>query len=254
MVTPVNWFVRRALSADSKPGLMLAALRRIPLAGRLLRDRSLDGWFRPHPFDALNGTDTGGYESARSLRSGAASDPYITGYAGCAPGIVRRMLAFVPDASQTSFVDLGCGKGRVLIVAAEFGFARVIGVELSPELARTARRNAEIVAARFPDRVRIEAVEGDAVEYDFPPGPLAIFLYHPFHRMLMRRLADRLAVMCAEGRTIHVLYCNALFADIFDGLPCFEPVFAATIACDPDERGYAPADGEPVAIWTSKPV
>jgi SAM-dependent methyltransferase len=247
MTTLANWLVRRTLSAD-RSRLHIAVLRRVPGLRRLLRDRSLDGWRRRHPFDELHGTDTAGYVAARDLRSGAASDPYITGYAGCAPGIVRRMLDYVPDPAATTILDLGCGKGRALIVATEFGFRRVVGVELSPDLCRAASANAEIVAGRFPGRAKIEVVQGDAVAFDLPEGPLAIFLYHPFHRILMQRLADRLAADRAE-RTIHVLYCNAVFADIFDRAPGFTPVFAGTMACDPGERGYAAADEEPVAIW-----
>jgi SAM-dependent methyltransferase len=247
MASFANWLVKRASSTD-RPRLPLALLRRLPVLRRLLRDRSLDGWRRGHPFDERHGTDTAGYVAARDLRSGAAADPYITGYAGCAPGIVRRMLAFVPDPGATTFVDLGCGKGRALIVATEYGFRRVVGVELSPDLCRAAGANAEIVAGRFPELPEIEIVQGDAVEYVLPEGPLAIFLYHPFHRILMRRLADRLAADRAE-RTIHLLYCNAVFADIFDHTPGFKPVFAGPISCDPDERGYAAADDEPVAIW-----
>jgi SAM-dependent methyltransferase len=247
MTSLAHWLVKRTLSAD-RARLPIAVLRRVPGLRALLRDRSLDGWRRRHPFDELHGTDTAGYVAARDLRSGAASDPYITGYAGCAPGIVRRILERVPDSAATTFLDLGCGKGRALIVATEFGFRSVIGVELSPDLCRAARANAEIVAARFPERAAIEIVRGDAVEYVLPDGPLAIFLYHPFHRILMQRLADRLAADGAE-RSIHVLYCNAVFADVFDRSPGFTPVFSGTMSCDPGERGYAAADEEPVAIW-----
>lgn len=254
MTSLPNWFIRRALSAGGIPRLHIAILRRLPLLRRLLRDRSLDGWFRPHPFDDGYGTDTAGYVAARDLRSGEASDPYSTGYAGCQPSIVRRMLTFVPDPGATSFVDLGCGKGRALIVATELGFRKVVGVELSPDLCRAARANAGIIAARFPERVGIEIVQGDALEYPLPAGPLAIFLYHPFHRVLMQRLMERLeAAQSVEDRAIHILYCNAVFADIFDNMARFSPMFTGVILCDPAERGYAPATEEPVAIWRSDP-
>lgn len=243
------------MSTEKTPRLHIAILRQLPLLRRLLRDRSLDGWFRRHPFDMRHGTDTGGYVAARDLRSGEASDPYITGYAGCSPGIVRRLLEQVPSPATTSFVDLGCGKGRALIVATEFGFRKVVGVELSPDLCQAARANAEIIATRFPERAGIEIVQGDAVAFTLPAGPLAIFLYHPFHRVLMQRLAERLAAMrLAEACAVHILYCNAVFADIFDRVPGFEPVFAGTVACDPAERGYAPADEEPAAIWRIAPI
>jgi predicted RNA methylase len=44
---------------------------------------------------------------------------------------------------ETTFVDIGSGKGRALIIAAEYAFKRIIGVEYSPSLATICRRNLE---------------------------------------------------------------------------------------------------------------
>jgi tRNA1(Val) A37 N6-methylase TrmN6 len=55
----------------------------------------------------------------------------ILPYAGSQPSIVRAGIALLPDHNQYAFVDLGCGKGRALMVASEFSFARLVGVEIS---------------------------------------------------------------------------------------------------------------------------
>lgn len=80
-----------------------------------------------------------------------------------------------------SFVDLGSGKGRVLLMAAEYPFRRIVGVELLPELHEIAREN----VVRDP---RIELVLGDAREFRFPDGPLVVFLFNPFPPWVLRQV------------------------------------------------------------------
>src|SRR5579871_1545033 len=54
----------------------------------------------------------------------------------CFRNLLRSLNA---NYSDFEFVDLGAGKGRTLLVAAEFPFRKIAGVELSPTLAETAR-------------------------------------------------------------------------------------------------------------------
>ena len=83
----------------------------------------------------------------------------------------RRMVKVLRevdiDIDQAAFVDLGCGKGRALYVAAEFGYRRVVGVEYVPVLAKLARTNADAYrkAHRAVSDLSIEVIEGDAVAY-----------------------------------------------------------------------------------------
>jgi len=44
-------------------------------------------------------------------------------------------------SKSMTFVDIGCGRGRVLWLAKEYGFKKVVGVEIDEELATQARNN-----------------------------------------------------------------------------------------------------------------
>jgi hypothetical protein len=95
-----------------------------------------------------------------------------------------RMFSAVPlDPTQTTFVDLGAGRGRALILAARMGFRRVIGVELDERLASDAGIN----IARWSSRgganrknQEIRVVRTDAASFTMPPGPLVVSLFNPF--------------------------------------------------------------------------
>lgn len=95
--------------------------------------------------------------------------------------VTRWMLDHIGvEHSEYSFVDLGCGKGRVVLIAAQYPFQRVIGVDISEELAAIAQRN----VASFPSHLRrcesVEIRNADATSVDFPDSPVLLHLYHPF--------------------------------------------------------------------------
>lgn len=81
---------------------------------------------------------------------------------------------------RATFVDLGAGMGRVLLLAARRPFKAVVGVEVSPALTEIGREN--LAAARDPLRVArdLRLVRADASGYRFPPGDLVVYLYNPF--------------------------------------------------------------------------
>lgn len=124
------------------------------------------------------------------------------------------------DYSKYTFVDLGSGKGRALLIASHFPFRRIIGVEFSEKLNDIARAN--ISAYRPPDQRcrRLEALCRDAGEYDLPSGPVVIYLYNAFDAVILRRVADRLAASLArEPRDIRLVYVNPVHRPVLDPLP-----------------------------------
>lgn len=123
-------------------------------------------------FDREYGVDTSGtvppeeFDVPETLRSGAVRyepvDPRFFHY------VVGRAPIGIP--SRYLFIDLGSGKGRGLLLAAQAGFKRVTGVELDPLLDAIARRNAEVFGHRHPD-VEFKLVNGNATEFEFPLAP-----------------------------------------------------------------------------------
>jgi SAM-dependent methyltransferase len=168
-----------------------------------------------HPFDAANGVRTSGLIAGRHLKSGHRHDRYATAYYGVAPSVfkalVRRWRRMVPAGrlEETTFIDVGAGMGRALLLAAELPFRRVVGVELNPTLLRIARKN--MTAWHRAGRVRapVRLVAGDAVEFAFPAGPCVAFLFNPFGAAVMRRFLKGTSRNFAERPgELDLLYVN----------------------------------------------
>jgi len=124
-------------------------------------------------------------------------------------------------APSATFVDLGAGMGRVVVLAARRPFRAVIGVEISPALAEIAREN--LASLRDPRRVAtdVKIVRADAREYVFPRGDLVVFLYNPFRAPVMSAVLANLAAS-DETRNVVLLYHTPLERAVIDESGNFE--------------------------------
>ncbi len=106
-----------------------------------------------------------------------------------------------------TFIDLGSGKGRTLLMASEYPFRRIIGVELLPELHCVALENIR----RYQPRacVAIEAVCADARDFQFPAEPTVLYLFNPLPEPELAAVMQNLERSLRESpRAMYVVYHN----------------------------------------------
>ena len=104
-------------------------------------------------------------------------------------GLLER-LALPRDAG---FVDVGCGKGRVLMLARRYGFRRVVGIDYAPAFCEVARRNLAVDARRTSAGAPAEVHCVDAADYDFDDDLRVIYLFNPFDATVLGAMLMRLA-------------------------------------------------------------
>lgn len=171
---------------------------------------------RVHPFDQQFGTDTGGLIGGGALAVGSVNDAHITAYVGIAPSRLRAGLdqwesLLLPGEKVTDFcfVDLGCGKGRAVLLASERPFRDVTGVELNPGLAATAERNVQVWKELGRGVVCPVVQQGDVTEFAYPQGALLVFIYNAFGAPVLRRVLDALErQVLRSGCRVDLLYQN----------------------------------------------
>jgi SAM-dependent methyltransferase len=139
-----------------------------------------------------------------------------------APLFQEMVNALGIDYSQFTFIDVGSGKGRPLLMAAEYPFRKIIGVELLPELNRIAEENIRKFPAERKRCSNITATLGDATELVFPLDPLVVFMFHPLPESGFRKVIGHLAASVRENpRLVWLIYANPLFEEIVIGSGMF---------------------------------
>jgi SAM-dependent methyltransferase len=186
-----------------------------PSRARALPGMTVKDGFTWHPFDLKFGVKTSGLIAGRNLKSGNKADRHNTAYFGVAPSVFHGMIALwrrtkpVGEISDYTFIDAGAGMGRALLLAAEFPFRAVIGLELNPTLVQIARKNVAHWKAEGLACAPVRVVCGDAVEFKIPAGPCVVFMFNPFGAPVLRRLlkAWNKDLAGREGR-LDILYVN----------------------------------------------
>jgi len=248
-----------------RTGRIAAAWNKVQaLASRRVTEKLQPAKLPLHPFDQRYGVDTSGLIAGGHLRSGHAHDAFNTAYYGMAPSRFRWIMErWISDVSHVriedhTFVDLGCGKGRAILLASEFPFHQAIGVELHPGLARIARRNLVLWEAAKRNLCPFQVICQDATEFVFPAGPCLLYLFHPFTTPVVERLIDRLTSQFA-GRpgALDIIYFNPEAGDLFASHPGFTLLWTGTVPMSEEDTAAdsvaSPQDLCSVFRWIGTP-
>jgi SAM-dependent methyltransferase len=221
------------------PLLNPASGRWIGLLGRLFHSREAR-----HPFDRAHHVDTGGLIYADGLSTGHEHDIHSSGYYATAPSLFRGAIEHWRATLEASpfrlpdyaFVDIGCGKGRVVLLASEYAFREVIGIELNPQLASTARRNLHRWMTRKRASPNVRIAHGDALSFPLPDGPVVLFFFNSFEEEMVRMWLDSLVEAAAtRSAPIDLIYLHPEHHKLFIETPGSEILTQIDLALSPED-------------------
>jgi SAM-dependent methyltransferase len=192
------------------------------------------GLIRTHPFDKIYSVDTSGMYPPELIQSTTVRAELINAYLGSEPDVTREALSALPEFTSYKFVDIGCGKGRVVIIGSEFPFKEIIGIELSLKLAKIARANVDRIKSRDSNRPAIQIISGNAIDCLPTSGFIAFYIYHSFGQELISELVRKLeASLQTSLEHTFVIYHNPVWGQIMDSSPFLRRWYAGSIAYDP---------------------
>ena len=138
------------------------------------------------------------------------------------------MQAIPADLSQFTFIDLGSGKGRVLLMASDYPFQRIVGVEFMADLHRVAIKN---VASYSNDRQRCQRMETlcmDARDFEFPSDPLVVYLFNPFSESTFAQILENLRQSIEQApRPVYIAYRFTEFENLLAQAAWLEKIAGA---------------------------
>jgi hypothetical protein len=158
-------------------------------------------------FDRRYGIETTRWDT-RQLQGEGPNAEFGNWYMPTEMTMFRLMMGrLVIDPCEFLFVDLGSGKGRMLVAAAEAGFRRVVGVEYVANLHAVAQQNVRIYLRRSRRRAEIQTLQADAADYEFPDEPLVIFFYNSFLEPVLSVVLENLRrSLDRRARDVYILH------------------------------------------------
>src|SRR5258708_30693158 len=140
---------------------------------------------------------------------------FHSAYQPSEPAIFHEMLDALQqvglDFRDFTFIDLGSGKGRTLLMASDYPFRRIVGIELLPALHRIAQENLGEYRCEGQKSFALESVCADAREFVFPAEPSVLYLFNPLPEAGLRKVMANLeASMRPHPPPIYLLFPNPL--------------------------------------------
>ena len=118
-------------------------------------------------------------------------------------------------SSFNHFIDIGCGKGRAMCVAAHMGVKKVTGVEFSKEFCDAAKLNLIKTKLLFPS-LEYKVHNNDAFYFEIPDDADCIFMFNPFDDVIMSGVIENIEMSLENNpRNITVIYLNPLHKHLF---------------------------------------
>ncbi len=117
--------------------------------------------------------------------------------------------------ANNNIIDFGSGKGRVLVVAAFYGFKKITGIEFGKELCIEARKTINNVQQKFPEKI-FNVIYANAADYEIADDTNVFFFFNPFSEKVMLAVVKNILLSLKKSsRTVYVVYINPLHKEIF---------------------------------------
>jgi SAM-dependent methyltransferase len=186
-------------------------------------DRDWYWKYKEHHFDRRHGLDTGGLIPIEALDLNTDDQQRGWGYMATQPEWFHLTLSQQKIAFQNyNFIDFGSGKGRTLLLASEYPFARIIGVELSGQLHQVARHNLSVWQESRNVVAQMSATHADATQFKLPAGPCVLYFFNPFKASVLEHVLENImASYKVAPRHLVLIYANPTAKHVVDGCELF---------------------------------
>lgn len=191
-------------SAGSKSDWLRMRAEWLLFRAKLMREE-----YKNRSFDRRYGTETAAEMPLNAAGVLGETNTYGV-YRPFWAGMFHKVMRLLPiEFPQHTFVDIGSGKGKLLLLASEYPFRAIEGVEYAARLHESAERNIKIYKSPSQKCTSITARLGDARTYDIPSGPVVCLIFNALDEVTNNCVLNRIAEQAQDGdRAVYVIYAN----------------------------------------------
>ena len=147
------------------------------------------------------------YNVETQLRIGESSK-LNNHYAPTYYSVIKESFRSIKDRNKLTFIDVGCGKGKVLLVASDFGFKEIIGIELSKKLLITCKINLNNYKKLKVKKKSIKLININATKYKIT-NENVFYFFDPFSKIILDNFLKKILESFKKNkRKIYIIFAN----------------------------------------------
>ncbi len=161
------------------------------------------------------GIQTTGADELKVLENKGIDIEHSNVYMPASYDLLEDVFARTNVSDFKHFVDIGCGKGRALCVAAHWGVKKVSGIDFSKEFCAAATENILLTKHTYKD-LDFKIYNNDAFYFEIAADVDCIFMFNPFDDLIMSGVLENIEISLDEHpRKMTVIYFNPLQKHLF---------------------------------------
>lgn len=158
--------------------------------------------------------NTMGTDNLLGLEEKGIDISHATMYMPATYGLLEQLFREHHIKSCKHLLDIGCGKGRIMAVAAQHHFKKISGIEISKSFCLDAEENMAGIQKTYPT-LQYSIINNDAFYYDIPPGVDCIFLFNPFDEIILEGVMNNIEESVRKKpRDLVIAYLNPVHDEV----------------------------------------
>ena len=147
-------------------------------------------------------------------------------YQGANYYLLDKAFDFLLEEKATgTIVDFGSGKGRIMVVAAFYGYKNIKGIEFAGALNACAKKNIAGIQWKYPD-TNFSILTENAVNYEVDKEDTIFFFFNPFdEKVVLEVVKNIMKSLKNYPRKVYVVYLNPLHQEIFESAGFYEDYY-----------------------------
>lgn len=176
------------------------------------------------------GINTTGINKLKRLSVKGDNKKHASIYQGANYYLLEKAFTFLNEEKASgTLVDFGSGKGRIMAVAAFYGFENIKGIEFAPALSAAAEKNIDSIKSKYPDS-NFSIITENAVNYKVEKDDSVFFFFNPFdEKIVLQVVKNILEPLKNYPRKIFVVYINPMHKEIFESAGFFEEYYLSKL-------------------------
>lgn len=159
--------------------------------------------------------NTTGADELDSLEDKGIDTEHATIYMPVSYDVIEDVFGQYKPAGFNHFIDIGCGKGRAMCVAAQLGARKITGIDFSKDFCDQSKLNLLKTQQQFP-QLQFSVLNNDAFYYEIPADADCIFMFNPFDEVIMSGVIENIEMSLeAHPRPISIIYANPMQKHLF---------------------------------------
>ena|SRR6218665_1311215 len=161
------------------------------------------------------GINTTGTDDLKNLEEKGIDTDHATFYMAAGYDILEAVFAQCNLAASAHFIDIGCGKGRTMCVAAYMGAKKITGIDFSKAFCDEAEINLQKTKEKISS-FNFNVFHNDAFYFEIPDDADIIFLFNPFDEVIMSGVVENIEMSLERNpRPMNIIYANPMEKHLF---------------------------------------